>query len=115
MAITGSGKYVRIIGGTMKFGQTTDPTSGTSGVAEVYADVYSSKKGTTCNAGYLNLTGVSELSVGVLKGYTGVVPMLTSFSSPYPILIYDDSINLNNIRYTFTNYRFVNGFFVGTA
>ncbi len=118
MAITGSGKYVRIENGTMTLGQTTDPTSGTFGYAEIFADwsaLHGNKRGFTCNAGYINLTGVSNLSIGVIKGYTGVIPMLTSFSSPYPILIYDDSFDLNNIRYSFTNYRFVNGFFVGAA
>ena len=118
MAITGSGKYVRIENGTMKLGQTTDPTSGTFGYAEIFADwsaLHGSKRGITCNAGYINLTGVSKLSIGVIKGYTGIIPMLTSFSSPYPIFFYDPDVNLSNIHYSFTIYRFVNGFFVGEA
>ena len=116
MSITGSGKYVQIEQGIMKLGQTSDPTSGTIGEATAYAASYSGKNGIRCNIGYLNLTNVSELSIGIEKGYTGVIPMLVSYSSPYPIILWDpDDWNINNVSFSFRNYRFVNGLMVGTA
>ena len=107
MAISGSGKFVKIMGGVLSFG-TNNTTH-----AEIYRDTttYSGNTyyGITCTGTYFSLSGLNELVIGTLVAYTGTIRMYTLLYME-PNLIGDTYVNAYS-----EEMRFVNGFFVGPA
>lgn len=115
MTITGSGKWIQIVNGTMKFGNNATQY----GTIECYAYTNNNETiyGITSSITYLGISNLSDLSVEYKKGYTGIIPMCTYFYDPYNVLIWDpydlEDFNPDNVLVTMTQYRFVNGFMVG--
>lgn len=115
MTITGSGKWIQIINGIMKFGK--DSTQ--YGTIEPYEYTHNNEttQGITSTLTYISITNLNDFSVEYKKGYTGIIPMCTYFYDPYNALIWDpydlDDFNPDNVLVTMKQYRFVNGFMVG--
>lgn len=115
--ITGSGKYVQIANGRLRFGTSSEST--------LYADMYADSityngyvyQGITFGSvGYLNLPNLASLTVGDAEGYTGVISMCTNFNYPFSVLIWDPDEYENVVARsssTFKKYRFEKGIMVG--
>ena len=115
---TGSGKWIRISSGTLSFGNKSGNTTTTYG--NVYANSVTQNNVTyrgfyAASMSYLNLTGLTELTVGDAKGYTGTVKMYTYFYDPYNVVIWDPDWDTSQIVRRYKTYRFVHGFMVGEA
>lgn len=117
MAITGSGKYVKIQGGVMSLG--VDNTAYCSFAPYRYHvaqdEDIDGLQVSTLN--YLELSGLNELSVGEFQGYTGRVKVYTQYYNPYDLLIvdpdYDYSVVTNNCHYVY--FTFNHGFLTGVG
>jgi len=115
---TGSGKWIQVSAGTLSFGNKSGSTNTTYG--NVYANSITQNSVTyrgfyAASMSYLNLTGLTELTVGDAKGYTGIVKMYTYFYDPYNVVIWDPDWDTSQIVRRYKNYRFVHGFMVGEA
>lgn len=113
--ITGSGKYVQIASGTLRFG--ADSTLYASAYADSLAYSGNTYQGITFDSlGYLNLTQLQTLTVGNAEAFTGEISMCTNFDYPFSVLIWDEDEYDNIVARTtmsFKKYRFVNGIMVG--
>lgn len=113
MAVTGSGKYLRIVSGVVSYG--VDNTQyGTAYASQSPQQSYGKLNGLCSTMSYLNLQNVNKLSIGSMTGFTGILPVLGYYYSPYPLILWDpESMDINNVYSTMTTWRFVNGVCMG--
>lgn len=110
---SGSGKWVKLQAGVLSMGKDS------STYGSVYAYERSYGGGGTFRGikidgfNYFGLTGLSELAIGNAKGYTGTIPMFTSFSCPYDLIIWDPDNDLSQVTFTVKTVQFVHGVCVG--
>ena len=112
---TGSGLYVKIQAGHLKFGNSsngtdTDYTNACAATQTVNGVTYRGFEDSTIR--YLSLPTIKELSIAGQKTFTGTVKMYTLFSSPYDYLIWDSSWNTNSVQRKYREVRFVQGVLV---
>lgn len=117
--ITGSGKWIKITGGTLKFGYR----NATDGTDQTYCNIYAVSLAQNSQsyegirfAGLKTLafSNLEELSIGNAKGYTGEIQMCTEFTHPYGIISMTTA-EMRNVKIKFTTYKFINGIMVGRA
>ena len=113
MAVTGSGKFLGIVRGSMYWG--IDGTQyGSARASQSPQQSYGKLNGLSGTMSYLNLQNLNKLSIGSMAGFTGTLPVLGYYYSPYPLIIWDpESMNINNIYSSMTYWQFVNGICVG--
>lgn len=109
---SGSGKWVKLQAGVLSMGK--DSTA--------YGSVYAYQRSYGSNTfrgikidgfNYFGLTGLSELAVGNVKGYTGTITMFTDLQCPYDLIIWDPDNDMSQITFSYKSVRFVNGVCVG--
>lgn len=110
---SGSGKWVKLQAGILSMGKD----STTYGSVYAYERNYGGGgvfRGIKIDGfNYFSLTGLSELAIGDVKGYTGTITMYTKLQCPYDLIIWDPDNNLGNIVVAYKTVRFVNGVCVG--
>ncbi len=113
MAVTGSGKFLGIVRGSAYWG--IDSTQyGSARASQSPQQSYGKLNGLYASMSYLNFQNLNKLSIGSMTGYTGILPVLAYYYSPYPLILWDpESMNVNNIYSAIVDYRFVNGICVG--
>ena len=113
MAVTGSGKFLGIVRGSMYWG--IDGTQyGSARASQSPQQSYGKLNGLSGTMSYLNLQNLNKLSIGSMTGFTGTLPVLGYYYSPYPLIIWDpESMNINNVYSSMTYWRFVNGVCMG--
>jgi len=115
---TGSGKFVKIMGGKLSAG--VDNTTYYEAYAETRTISSKTYYGIKLSAGCLSLQNISEIAIGDVRGYTGLIGVYTNFYYPFDPLIWDASwwttwINNRNSWLAYKTLAFENGILVGVT
>lgn len=114
MAISGSGKWVKIQLGVLNFGKDNTTYGSIYAYQRTYSStVYSGVKIDTLR--YLGFSNLSELAIGNVAGYTGSFKIYTDLICPYDLIIWDPTNDLSRISAPYVTARFEKGFCVGIS